>query len=163
VLTQLAIELVLIQRAGFGRHISTLSNEQVLLYTTLLYVGDYIFDTALSLTKLSGLLFLSRVFPARANPTWFNIALWTCYGLNTAWLIGAIFGTVFFCDPVQKAWNPFIEGTCGTQLNLFLGSAIPSVVIDFCILLLPVPKIWGLRIGAGKKFGLLIVFILGYS
>ncbi|KAI0551569.1 hypothetical protein F4679DRAFT_131366 [Xylaria curta] len=162
-LVQIAIELVMIHKAGFGRHIYTLSDDEILLYSTLQFVDDFIFDTALTVTKFSGLLFLSRVFPWRANSKWFNIALWTCYFLNTGWLIGAYFGTIFFCNPVQKGWNPFLEGTCGETLDLFLGSAIPSVIIDFFILLTPLPKVLRLHTNLKRKIGLLIVFILGYA
>ncbi|KAI0113584.1 hypothetical protein GGR51DRAFT_18886 [Nemania sp. FL0031] len=162
-LVQIAIELVMIHKAGFGRHIGTLSDDEILLYSTLQFVDDFIFDTALTVTKFSGLLFLSRVFPRRANSMWFNAALWTCYFLNTGWLIGAYFGTIFFCDPVQKGWNPFLKGTCGETLDLFLGSAIPSVIIDFFILLTPLPKVLRLHTNLKRKIGLLIVFILGYA
>ncbi|KAI0378203.1 hypothetical protein F5Y04DRAFT_262681 [Hypomontagnella monticulosa] len=161
-LSQLAIELVMIEDAGFGRHMETLSLEEQKLFFKLLYVGDFIYDTALVLTKLSGLLFLSRIFPRHANSRLFNGALYATYGLNASWLIGAYFGTIFLCDPVEKGWDPFLEGECGLTTNLFLGSAIPSVVIDLIIMILPLPKIWGLRTTAGKKVGLIAIFILGY-
>ncbi|KAF2964630.1 hypothetical protein GQX73_g8935 [Xylaria multiplex] len=161
-LVQLGLQIALIHN-GFGQHIWTLSHEQILLFSKLLYAGTFFFFTEIALTKFSVLFFLSRIFPARNNSRQFNIALWTCYGLNCAWLISTIFATVFLCNPVQKSWNPYLEGTCGTQLNLYLGNAIPSAVIDLCILLLPLPKIWTLRIGIGRKIGLLSIFILGYA
>lgn len=153
----------MIQYAGFGRHMDTLTLEEQKLFFKLLYVGDYVYDTALVLTKLSGLLFLSRIFPRHANSNLFNGVLYATYGLNAAWLIGAYFGTIFLCDPVEKGWNPFLqEGSCGLTTTLFLGSAIPSVVIDLIIMILPLPKIWGLRTTPGKKVGLITIFILGY-
>ncbi|KAI1411805.1 hypothetical protein F5Y13DRAFT_200474 [Hypoxylon sp. FL1857] len=162
-LVQLAIELAMIEDAGFGRHMNTLTSYERELFFKLLYVGDFVYDTALYLTKLSGLLFFTRLFPQHANPQFFNIALWTTYGLNTLWLIGAYFGTIFLCNPVEAGWNPWLPGgKCGKTTTLFLGSAIPSVVIDLIILLLPLPQIWGLRITRGKKAGLFVVFILGY-
>ncbi|CAJ2499998.1 Uu.00g028510.m01.CDS01 [Anthostomella pinea] len=151
VIAQLAITIALIDHAGFGRHIDTLSAEEISLFFKLEYLGDYIYDSALATSKFSGLLFLSRVFPARLNSRWFNIALWVTHGLKAAWLIGVYFGTIFLCDPVQKGWNPFLPGTCGTTASLFLGSAIPSVVIDLIIMLLPLPKIWGLHTSIGRR------------
>ncbi|OTA82973.1 hypothetical protein M434DRAFT_400821 [Hypoxylon sp. CO27-5] len=162
-LAQLAIELVMIQDAGFGRHMNTLTSYERELFFKLLYVGDFVYDTALFLTKLSGLLFFTRLFPRHANPKFFNISLRITYALNASWLVGAYFGTIFLCDPVEAGWNPWLPGgKCGKTTTLFLGSAIPSVVIDLFILLLPLPQIWGLRISRGKKAGLFVVFILGY-
>jgi hypothetical protein len=128
----------------------------------LLYGIYYLYDISLFLTKTSALLFLGRVFPKHANSKWWNYTLWFTHGLNVAWLVGIVFGTVFMCDPVQKGWNPMMPGSCGTTSALWTGSAIPSVVIDLVILLLPVPKIWVLRISRTRKSGLLLVFILGY-
>lgn len=43
-----------------------------------------------------------------------------------------------------------------------MGSAIPSVLIDIIILVLPLPKLWHLKIDLARKIGLMTVFILGY-
>ncbi len=128
----------------------------------LFYIVYYVYDITLFLAKTSALLFLSRLFPRHANPAWWNFALWTTYGLNIAWFLGICFGTAFMCKPLAKAWNPFLPGECGPTSALWIGSAIPSVAIDLIILLLPLPKIWTLKIGPAKKAGVLLVFILGY-
>jgi hypothetical protein len=128
----------------------------------LLYAIYFLFDISLFLTKTSALLFLRRVFPRHATSNLWNYALYTAHGLNIAWLIGIIFGTVFMCDPVQKGWNPMLPGKCGTTSALWIGSAVPSVFIDLVILLLPVPPILPLHISRARKAGVLLVFVLGY-
>ncbi|KAI1427578.1 hypothetical protein F5Y12DRAFT_783243 [Xylaria sp. FL1777] len=155
--------LVAIHHAGFGQHLSTLSQEQFKLFFKLLYAGTFFFFTAVSFTKFSVLFFLSRVFPPHVNSRWFNYSLWACYALNTAWIVGILFATVFLCDPVQKNWDPTLTGTCGTDYNLYLGNAIPDAIIDVAILLLPLPKLWVLQISVKRKFGLGIIFVLGYG
>ncbi|KAI0398805.1 hypothetical protein F4802DRAFT_592000 [Xylaria palmicola] len=162
-LIQLSFELVMIHSAGFGQHLSTLSQEQSKLLFKLLYAGTFFFFTAVSFTKFSVLFFLTRLFPPRANPQWFNYMLWTCYALNIAWLIGIIFATVFLCDLVEKNWDPSLSGTCGTEYNLYLGNSVPSAIIDLAILLLPLPKLWVLQISIRRKLGLAIIFVLGYA
>ncbi|KAI1264010.1 hypothetical protein F5Y18DRAFT_93432 [Xylariaceae sp. FL1019] len=147
---------------GLGRHANTLSAEQIAGNLATIYVVYFIYDTALFLTKLSALLFLGRVFPSYANQAWFNWALWTIHGFNVSWLLGIVFGTLFMCNPVAKGYDPNITGHCNDIGALWLGSAIPSVVIDLIILLLPLPKVWALQMSGARKIGITIAFVLGY-
>jgi hypothetical protein len=147
---------------GLGRHIDGLSKEQVAGNLLTIYVVYFVYDTALFLTKSSALLFLSRVFPKYANQPWFNWGLWITHGLNISWLLGIIFGTLFMCDPVAKGYKPDLPGYCSDIGKLWVGSAVPSVAIDLIILLLPMPKVWGLQMGGARKIGITVAFVLGY-
>lgn len=149
-------------RLGLGHHIWTISDSDLSVFLKLLYAIYFLYDFALFFTKMSALLFFSRVFPTYANSVWFNRALLITHVLNFLWFIGIVFGTVFMCKPVAKGWNPFLDGTCGPTLGLWIGSAVPSVVIDLIILTLPLPKIWGLQMNKKRKVGLTVVFLLGY-
>lgn len=148
--------------AGFGQHIETLPMDNILFLSKLNWAGNFVYDLALTLSKLAALFFLARVFPRPTNSRPFNYTLWTTFGLVIAWLIGAIIGTFLFCDPLAKNWDPMTEGHCGTQFDLLTGSAVPSVVIDLIIVILPLPKLWHLNISKSRKAGLMLVFILGY-
>lgn len=128
----------------------------------LLYAIYFIYDLGLFLTKLSALLFITRIFPSHANSRIWNYTLWATYAMNGAWLVGIYLGTVLMCKPLAKAWNPLLPGKCGTTSSLWIGSAVPSVFIDLVILLLPVPKILTLRISRTRKAGIMVVFLLGY-
>lgn len=55
-----------------------------------------------------------------------------------------------------------LEGKCGKNKTLWLGIAIPSAAVDFVILLLPLPKVWGLQVTIATKAGISLVFALGY-
>ena len=46
---------------------------------------------------------------------------------------------IFQCKPIQGAWDLSIEKTCLSQHDLYLGGAIPNVITDVGILLLPAP------------------------
>lgn len=147
---------------GLGYHIFVVDPNDLGIFLKLLWSIYFVYDIALAITKTSALLFLSRIFPKRANSRWFNYAIYTTHALNVAWLIGIIFGTIFMCTPIEKNWNPMVPGKCGPTNALWLGSAVPSVVIDLIILILPLPKIWGLRLSPAKKTGITLVFLLGY-
>ncbi|KAK7932315.1 hypothetical protein PG985_003027 [Apiospora marii] len=148
--------------SGLGRHIGTLSDDMIAANLVAIYAVYFVYDIALFITKTSALLFFSRIFTKYTTKTWFNYALWVTHGLNVSWLLGIVFGTIFMCDPVAKGYIPDLDGHCGQTSALWIGSAVPSVIIDLTILLLPLPKIWGLQLSRGKRAGISFAFILGY-
>lgn len=99
-------------------------------------------DAGISLPKASVLLFYARIFTTLSRP--FRYALWIGHTLNFLWWIGAIVRCVLFCSPTQKYWDTEKPGFCRSADALYVGSAVPSVVIDLYILLLPLPIIWTL-------------------
>lgn len=147
---------------GLGHHLSTIPFEDLVPLLKLLFAAHFAWDIALYLAKESALLFFRRVFPKENSTTIFNIALWVTHGLNTLWLIGIVLGAILRCDPVALNWFPTLPGTCGPLQGAWLGTAIPSLFIDFIILLLPMPTIWGLQTSQSKRVGLTITFTLGY-
>ncbi|KAI8626980.1 hypothetical protein F5Y19DRAFT_477873 [Xylariaceae sp. FL1651] len=161
VLSQLAVTFVMIDQAGTGRHMWTLNSVEIALFVKLLFAAEQLFGISLCLSRASALLFFQRLFPRSTNSTWFQTSLWTIFGLNIVWWLGTIFGSVFNCTPIQKAWDISLSGKCGPTLTLCFAAAVPSVLIDFLILLLPLPKIRRLHISFLRKFGLSIVLMLG--
>ncbi|KAI2464631.1 hypothetical protein F4781DRAFT_436226 [Annulohypoxylon bovei var. microspora] len=161
ILAQLSVSFVALGE-GFGRHAAVLDIPDLLHVAKNIFVIYFLYDAGLFLTKESALLFLRRIFPAHASPAWFNRSLWIGHVLNVAWIIGIFFGTLFMCNPIEKNWNTSVPGYCGSTSGLFIGSAVPSVFIDLFILLLPVPRILSLQMNSARKFGVIIVFVLGY-
>ncbi|KAI0181681.1 hypothetical protein GGR52DRAFT_584079 [Hypoxylon sp. FL1284] len=160
---QQALTLVTVHY-GVGYHVWTLPAENVAMIFRIIFAIYLTYDTALFLAKASALLFLSRVFPDHANSLWFNVIRYIAHALNIAWLLGIVFGTFFMCDPVAKNWDIAITyGKCGSTTSLFIGSAVPSVAIDLIILVLPIPKIWGLQMNKARKLGITIIFLFGYG
>ncbi|KAI1129793.1 hypothetical protein F5Y10DRAFT_237654 [Nemania abortiva] len=162
ILAQFIATLVMIGN-GFGHHVEALPPANITLILKIFYAGNYLFDSGIALAKASALLFLWRVFPPSVNQRWYNIALWAVQTANVAWWIGIVVATVFLCEPIEKNWYPTIEGSCVNSDRVYIGSAVASVFIDFVILLLPLPKIWRLRLGRSRKAGLFVIFVLGYG
>lgn len=161
ILAQLGVSLAVLHY-GFGRHLLTLPMDNLLRIAKNQFIIYFLYDAGLFFTKASALCFLKRIFPSRVSPTWFNISVWAAHGMNIAWLIGIFFGTLFMCNPIAKNWNTTLPGHCGSTSDLFIGSAVPSVVIDLFILILPLPRLWGLQTGWGRKIGITTVFVFGY-
>lgn len=109
------------------------------------------------LTKVSILLFYLRVFPNR----WMRISV---HVLNI-WLI--VHGTGFFlavafeCTPVALIWDKGLDGTCINQNAVTFVGAIFSIVEDIIIFILPMPLVFKLQLGRGRRVSLIVMFGLG--
>jgi hypothetical protein len=147
---------------GLGRHFADIDPDDMLPFFTVLFAVYFIYDTALVLLKASALLFFARIFLSQQYSTWFSWCLYATHFLNIAWFLGIVFSSAFMCQPIAKSWNPTLEGKCGSTPGLWLGSAIPSVVIDLIILLLPLPMIWSLKMSTARKSGITAIFVCGY-
>lgn len=89
--------------------------------------------------------------------------LWIVGSLVGGWAVSALISTIFECTPIEKAWNTTLYGTCINTFAWYLATASISVVVDFYILLLPVPHIWALKVSVRRRVYLLAAFFLAYS
>ncbi|ETS83492.1 hypothetical protein PFICI_05368 [Pestalotiopsis fici W106-1] len=157
---QMGVIIAMIDFAGLGRHIGTLTLGEIALFSKLLFTTEQLFGFTICLSKVSALLFYKRLFLPATDSKTFRTAFWTVFALNIAWEVGARFGSVFNCTPVAASWDPFMRGKCGSTTTLFFATALTSAFVDLCIMILPLPKIWGLRMTTWRKIGLSIVFFL---
>ncbi|KAI0189870.1 hypothetical protein F4808DRAFT_445268 [Astrocystis sublimbata] len=164
-LTLLAIVLAW-RDIGLGLHSEVVAAHNPLFLlegAKLLYVAIFFFDTTISLPKLSAIFFYARIFNVKANNRRFIIHLWIAGGLVTGWIVSSLISTIFQCTPIEKAWNPMLPGTCINTFAWYLTTAAISVIVDFYILLLPVPQIWALELSLQRRIYLLAAFFLTYS
>ena len=120
---------------------------------------NFLYNTALSLVKLSVLIFYVRIF--RTVET-YRVGFWVAGFFIVGWWIGIDLLAILSCIPVQKAWNPTIPGHCLDTQHNFLGATITNIIIDIVLLVLPMPMLWQLHIRTSRKVGLVGVFACGY-
>ncbi|KAI1348230.1 hypothetical protein F5Y01DRAFT_317958 [Xylaria sp. FL0043] len=162
-ITVLAL-IIVWRNIGLGLHADVVvrQNPIYLIHgAKLLYIAIFFFDSSISLPKLSALLFYARIF--HTSNRRFTINLWIVGALVSGWVVSALISTTFQCTPIEKAWNPMLNGTCINTFAWYLATASISVVVDFYILLLPVPEIWALKISVRRRIYLLGAFFLAYS
>ncbi|KAI9712328.1 MAG: hypothetical protein M1820_001541 [Bogoriella megaspora] len=73
----------------------------------------------------------------------------------------AVFGGVFLCTPVGKLWKPDTPGWCMNAEDYWISAAAINVVLDFAVLILPLPVVSRLRLPKSQKIALLLVFLVG--
>jgi hypothetical protein len=145
---------------GLGKHAATVPPEDLAQAPKIIFVAAFLYDCNISLPKFAALFFYRRIFGYVSR--WLSIALWVVGAMNAGWLLSALLSTVFQCQPVNAAWQAVEGAECISQWGWFLGTAIPSMIIDFFILVLPLPLLWGLRAPASRRLMVVLVFLCGY-
>lgn len=156
-----AINIVMVQMAGVGRHTASFGPETDMMlgrWGQILYVELLIYSFAVPLPKLVLLLFYVRIFSNRR----FKIACYVVGAFVVAWCPAVFFTDVFQCSPIALAWDKSItSGTCINVLAFFRYIAIPVVLSDAVLLIMPLPMIWQLHMNHKQKLALSSVFLLG--
>ncbi len=143
---------------GFGKHaIDAPMGTNDFLHT--LFFKEIVYNISITLCKISVLFFYRRTFAITRT---MQICLWTLGIIFVGWFLSMTFTVIFMCQPVQKAWKPDLPGHCANLYAFFLGQAIPNIVTDVVLLLLPLPYLWRLQIQLPQKIALVSVFLLGY-
>ncbi|KAJ2904777.1 hypothetical protein MKZ38_007133 [Zalerion maritima] len=143
---------------GLGRHASTLSQDDLIAFFKLLLAFECIYVTAVMMVKLSVLAMYSRIFPTKSFRIGGGIIAFTV----VAWWIAIWAVCIWQCDPIKKAWLPWLEyGTCINLKASFIGNAIPNILTDVAILAMPVGQVWRLQVSLAQKASLCFMFLLG--
>lgn len=143
---------------GLGKHIDQILGSHSEL-AKVLFIVDLIYNTGLTVIKMSVLLSYVRVFQIVLV---YRFIFWTVAFLIVGWGISMNFMAIFTCVPIHKAWDSTLPGHCSSLYKTFLGLAIPNIVIDFILLVLPVPMLWRLHMETSSKIALVAIFSAGY-
>lgn len=98
-----------------------------------------------------------RIFPLRG----FKIGAWVLSTLTVLWSISFLFVCIFQCNPIPKAWDLTIPGTCVDLRKVFIGNAVINIVTDFAILAMPVHQVWKVQMRLAQKIIISGIFLLG--
>lgn len=124
----------------------------------LVVVNNNVWIILVNITKASILIQYLRIFSCRP-------LRWLCLTLMTLLLpavVWCVFGGTFLCSPTAKLWNPNLPGHCMSARNYWYSVAGIDIGLDFLVLMLPMPAISSLHLPRKQKFGLLLVFMLGF-
>lgn len=113
---------------------------------------------SLTCIKLSILLFYLRLFPSRKFAYWAyaNMAYTVCWGI-ASWIVN-----LNTCHPIAYFYDKTIpNGYCNNQAISGTINGSLSLFGDVCILVLPIPMVWGLQINLRRRLALLGIFLLG--
>ncbi|KAI1396385.1 hypothetical protein F4819DRAFT_135417 [Hypoxylon fuscum] len=146
---------------GIGVHVQDLkaTDPWVLdFYSKSFVAAQIIWAAANSAVKISILSLYTVLFPRRKFCQY-------CYGIMLvilAYFTSVLVEAFALCHPVQYNWDKNIPGgNCGGQSGAYLAAGITNLVIDTCILVLPMPMLFSLHLTLPKKFAVAAMFSLG--
>ncbi|KAH7161852.1 hypothetical protein EDB81DRAFT_353670 [Dactylonectria macrodidyma] len=146
-------------RYGLGRHVWTLSPEEVVLYLRCFWVSIFFYMTSLALVKLTLLLQYYRLMSVSNMRTVFLAAI----VIICLWAVSQIFIMLLSCIPLQATWDPRVHGKCGPNvLTLWYFNGVFNIVSDVAIFILPLPVIYKLQLPRSHKLCLVAIFCLGF-
>ncbi|KAL8993916.1 MAG: hypothetical protein Q9169_005990 [Polycauliona sp. 2 TL-2023] len=145
-------------KAGTGRHMITLSLDQIVSFVKTYQATQILFGCSITATKLSILFFYNRLFPYR---TFYIVSLITGVA-SILWWIGLILTAFLHCRPFAYNWDRSIPNGHCTDDNL-IGYTITSfnIVTDLVVLVLPIPWLWGMNMAVPKRMAVVGLFVLG--
>lgn len=121
------------------------------------YAMAGIFCICNNFTKLSLLTFYLHLSPQK----WWKIAIWTSLvivGISGTILIFLLF---IHCNPVAKAYNETLDGSCLNAAVIYMAVAVVNIITDLMLFVLPIPMIVQLRMGRVQKIGAIVIFGIG--
>ncbi|KAJ5802054.1 uncharacterized protein N7503_004504 [Penicillium pulvis] len=142
---------------GNGAHVNTLDNETIQNYYKIFLANQFTYFVLCPAIKISIICFYRRVF---TTPQFQRFT----FGLNcliAAWGTGIFLACAGQCRPLNAYWDKSIDGHCFNANLFFIVNQAFNVLMDFVILVLPVPMIWGLHRAWQDKLALNGVFAIG--
>lgn len=74
----------------------------------------------------------------------------------------SVIATIVQCLPIERIWNKKITGSCIDLTAFWYANAAANIIGDIAIFILPMPVIRSLNLPRREKFGLTMVFALGF-
>lgn len=149
---------------GAGKHTYDISYEEYGHFKTLANFSKPVF-VSVGFIKLS-ICFFSRRLTTLTSRTWtiFNNVFLV---LLVAYILLALFWTLFQCDPPYASWDPIRVAREDKPFKCISDNIVAStlsvihVIMDFGLLSVPLIVLWKVRMGWGTRFRLYFVFRIG--
>lgn len=125
-------------------------------------ISSIFYNIAIVLIKVAMLIQVLRIFVPRGSQskTWYVVhgLIW----MNSLYYAIAVFLMVFTCQPIERAWKPWIPGKCMSIGHIAMTTAIVNLIGDLSILFLTQKVIWSLmRVERKQRLQLSVVFCAG--
>ena len=119
-----------------------------------------LYPPAIWLAKASLLFqFKRKLAPTKSGPVYwaYHILIWG----NLAFYSSVFLATILECHPRHNKWIPSSKGCCVDSRMLLIVSDAINIPSDLMILLLPLWKMWDLRMTSKEKAATAAIFATG--
>lgn len=158
------VQLVAAIDGQLGQHQTVMPNGQPILndprfvkYEKCKFAVNILSTVGLGFTKSSFLLFYMSIFTTRR----FRVLAQVVLGLVVSWAVAFFFANLFTCYPISPFIEAFYKNHCVDGLALWYAMAISDIIVDFFILIMPIPMVLKLQLPLHQRIGVLAMFLLG--
>ncbi|KAF2830743.1 hypothetical protein CC86DRAFT_434629 [Ophiobolus disseminans] len=145
---------------GYGIHLYDVSYADFFNFLRYANVLEVLYNPIMFLVKFGILYQFIRIFcPHKTGKT--RIVIWFLVVFNFLFYTAIMLAQIFECTPVEKIWHPYLPGKCINLSSIFISGASVNVVSDLSILVLPLFKVWSLKLSTKHKIGVSSVFVTG--
>ncbi|KAI3343482.1 hypothetical protein F4824DRAFT_507307 [Ustulina deusta] len=144
-------------RFGLGLHMERVSSANIREIVFTEFIGKLFYPIGFTLIKLSITALYRQLFPTRFML--FSTTLLAIF--VTLWGIAVVLVSIFSCNPIHGFWDLDVPSKCVDSKWFFVGNAIPNILADVFLLILPMHDVWKLQLGRGSKIAVSGIFALG--
>lgn len=134
-------------RLDFGKHESLAHPGAAVKWFHLFFIFENFYTPSIAVIKVSFLLLYARIFPSRS----FRKVLYAVGVVVLLWWTVCQFITIFQCRPIDDFWYRTTNGSCIDSRKYLIGQAVPNIVTDIIIFVLPLPSVWRLELPILQK------------
>lgn len=150
--------MLLMTTQGLGRHMWTLSAEQVTTYNMYFYLSIVFYYACLGTVKTAILLQYLRVFAVKMRKI--TLVALVLIGL---WSTALVLVSVLACRPIRGFWDKSVTNArCVPDLPQWYVNAAGNIATDILIFALPIPVLWRLNLPRSQRLSLIGIFGLGF-
>ncbi|KAI3333138.1 hypothetical protein F4824DRAFT_473346 [Ustulina deusta] len=154
----LDILIALQTRYGLGKHVADIPPDTDFTTSNILfYAHQPIYYISVLVTKVSIILFYFQLLPQQSYRTFLRVMM--AIAILTG-LTSTIAG-IFQCNPIARAWNADIHGTCFNQPALFFANGGLNIAQDLILYILPTRILWSMNLPLKQRIALIGVFVVG--
>ncbi|KAL8942235.1 MAG: hypothetical protein Q9211_001479 [Gyalolechia sp. 1 TL-2023] len=158
-----AVDCVGRYELGAGRHFWDIPPEWHNGFLTTIAVDGYLYIVAITLAKLSLLIFLYRIFHVDRT---FRIIAWLTGAILVIWGTTAVLLAIFACRPIKASWDLDLLHDPKTKCkpkayNTENVYGFCNIITDFVLMIMPIPLVWNMQLGFKKKIGIVWIFATG--
>ncbi|KAI9640544.1 hypothetical protein NHQ30_010842 [Ciborinia camelliae] len=149
-----------IVKGGLGHHLLWLEYnalDRLIRWQQDLFALEIIYLISINIPKIAILNLYYRIFIGVRT----RIFIWV---LGTILILYSVISTpilIFLCSPIRAYWDVRIKDAKCLNRDLFQTySALPNIITDIAMLILPLPIIWKLQAPTRLKVGLSLTFLV---
>ncbi|KAI9708375.1 MAG: hypothetical protein M1820_004079 [Bogoriella megaspora] len=148
---------------GLGKHVWAAPPDASYVWAKGLFMQLFFYFTTIAAVKGSLLCLYWRIF----NRSHIRLPIYIIAGIVACWYIAVTLVGIFECRPISGFWTRFsptnpTHPDCTINSNAFYdGNAIPNIITDAVILVLPLRPVWSLQLKKRQKVALTGIFALG--